>query len=75
MKKRLVIPEILDSLSHEDPAAQRSRRDLRLVNVLMGNYRWILERMRSSGVQEWIEVGAGSGKLGEPGFCLKGRFQ
>ncbi|MEM7601118.1 MAG: hypothetical protein AAF357_06840 [Verrucomicrobiota bacterium] len=63
MKERLVIPEILDSLPHRDPSARRSRRDLRFVNWLMGNYRWVRSRMAGSGVDDWFELGAGEGRL------------
>jgi hypothetical protein len=35
--KRLVQPEILDTLPPDDPRALRSRRDLRRVNAWMGN--------------------------------------
>ncbi|HEX9397373.1 MAG TPA: hypothetical protein VF943_11625 [Burkholderiales bacterium] len=34
---RSIQPEALDSLAAGDPRAQRSRRDLRLINILMGN--------------------------------------
>lgn len=63
MKDRLVIPEILDSLPHSDPEAKRSRRDLRLVNFFMGNYRWLRHRMLASEVTKWVELGAGEGRL------------
>ena len=41
MLKRTVIPELLDHLPADDPHAMRSRRDLRRINFLMGNERWI----------------------------------
>lgn len=66
MKERSVIPEILDELSSDDPRAIRSRRDLRFINSLMGNYRWIRYRVRHTQLYEphaWVEVGAGDGKL------------
>lgn len=68
MKVRTVIPEILDSLPPDSPDAIRSRRDLRLVNGFMGNYRWIARRMRRLSadlpeIAEWVEVGAGDGEL------------
>ena len=67
-KKRVVEPEILDALPADDPAAIRSRRDLRLVNTLMGNQRWIIKQLRQSPAHEsgrtsW-ELGAGDGSLG-----------
>ena len=58
--KRQLAPEILDSLPGDDPRALRSRRDLRLINFLMGNERWILKQNHCGGV---IELGAGEGKL------------
>ena len=58
--KRQIVPEILDSLSGDDPGALRSRRDLRLINFLMGNERWILKQNHYGGM---IELGAGEGKL------------
>ena len=36
---RVLEPEWLDALPHEDPRARRSRRDLVRVNALMGNDR------------------------------------
>ena len=64
MKKRIVIEEILDSLPGDDPRAVRSRRDLRLINALMGNYRWVAKQVRKwSSVSLWFEIGAGSGDL------------
>ncbi|MEN8863985.1 MAG: class I SAM-dependent methyltransferase, partial [Akkermansiaceae bacterium] len=58
--KRMVVPEILDSLPGSDPDALRSRRDLRLINFLMGNERWIMKQEHLGGV---IELGAGEGQL------------
>ncbi len=66
MNKRLVIPELLDHLPATDPEALRSRRDLRRINFLMGNERWICRSLRqfpealSRGV---VEIGAGDGLL------------
>jgi len=59
--KRDVQPEILDELENDDPRARRSRRDLRLVNFLMGNERWILRQISEG--DEIVELGAGSGDL------------
>lgn len=70
MKERRVIPEILDSLPHEDAAAVRARRDLRHVNALMGNYRWVRGRILSSQQRRWFELGAGEGRLAAPGDLL-----
>ncbi|MFT6863025.1 MAG: SAM-dependent methyltransferase [Akkermansiaceae bacterium] len=57
---RQVLPEILDSLPGDDPEARRSRRDLRLINFLMGNERWIMGQEKLAGV---VELGAGAGEL------------
>ena len=65
MSARVVMPEWLDALPPDDPAARRSRRDLRWINFLMGNERWVLRRLRgepamAAGCVEW---GAGTGEL------------
>lgn len=66
MDNRVVVPEILDSLLADDPEAKRSRRDLRRINFLMGNERWICREIRhfrevaSRGI---VEIGAGNGAL------------
>jgi hypothetical protein len=57
---RTVQPEILDSLPADDPAGVRSRRDLRLINALLGNQRWLRRKARSAAV---VEIGAGDGSL------------
>jgi hypothetical protein len=63
--KRVCAPEILDSLPADDPRAVASRRDLRLVNALMGNFRWIRRRLEKSARPDdvIIEIGAGDGGL------------
>jgi hypothetical protein len=66
MKTRIVAPEILDHLPHDDPAARRSRLDLRRINFLMGNERWILralELFRNAAASGICELGAGDGEL------------
>lgn len=66
MKARVVRPEILDRLAAGDPEAVRSRLELRWINALMGNERWICRTLRefpkvvSRGV---VELGAGDGAL------------
>lgn len=64
--KRLVQPEILDSLPQDHPDAKANRRDLRLINRVMGNYAWFAKRLvpllhRDDQI---LELGAGTGELG-----------
>jgi hypothetical protein len=66
MKNRIVEPEILDHLPHDDPAARRSRLDLRRINFLMGNESWILrslENFTDTAASMICELGAGDGGL------------
>ena len=59
-------PEWLDRLPVDDPQAVRSRRDLRWINFLMGNERWILARVaehREAAARGIFELGAGRGDL------------
>jgi len=76
--KRIVLPEILDHLQADDPRAVRSRRDLRLINLLMGNHHWLLKQvkeLRERGITKIVEIGSGDGlfcnKLGEEGFSVQ----
>ncbi|HLS27227.1 MAG TPA: hypothetical protein VK041_01145 [Opitutales bacterium] len=64
--QRIVQPEILDSLHPNDPDAIASRRDLRLINKIMGNEKWIAKKLFSSlkPNDRILEIGAGSGDLG-----------
>ena len=63
--RRTVQPEILDSLSPDDPAALANRRDLRLFNYLMGNFRWVRQVLSNRPLPgRIIELGAGDGTLG-----------
>lgn len=61
---REIAPEILDGLHPTDPAAARSRRDLRFINVLMGNNGWMRKQLdralKRTGGPIW-ELGAGEG--------------
>ncbi|MHB1078754.1 MAG: hypothetical protein ACYC67_05085 [Prosthecobacter sp.] len=65
MKERVILPELLDLLSPDDPDAMRARDEMLQINVLMGNHRWI-ERMICRH-REWgwriTELGAGDGAL------------
>ena len=63
---RSVQPEILDGLSQDSAAAQASRRDLRIINRLLGSQAWfegILQNNRRAG-ESVLEIGAGTGELG-----------
>ena len=64
--QRTVQPEILDSLPPDHPDALHNRRDLRVINRVMGNFRWLLRSLRSLRTEgdAVIEVGAGTGELG-----------
>jgi 2-polyprenyl-3-methyl-5-hydroxy-6-metoxy-1,4-benzoquinol methylase len=63
--QRVLQPEILDSLPPGDPQARRSRRDLRLVNQVLGNHRWLVRSVRSRlrPGERVLEIGAGTGEL------------
>jgi len=66
MEKRVVVPEILDHLPADDPEALRSRRDLRRINALMGNEKWICETamgFKDAAAIGIVEIGAGDGQL------------
>jgi len=62
---RVLQPELLDTLSPDSDDARRSRRDLRVINWLMGNHRWIIRSLRSSlrPGECLVEIGAGGGEL------------
>lgn len=66
LSRRVVQPEILDSLPEDDPAAIANRRDIRRLNALMGNFRWFEHRLRERFPQggRFLELGAGDGALG-----------
>lgn len=63
---RVVVAELLDELAGDDPRALRSRRDLRLINFLMGNEAWMLRQLkRHQKVAQLgiVELGAGDGSF------------
>lgn len=63
---RHVEPEWLDSLDPDDPRAVRARRDLRLINFLMGNEGWILRQVAArlkTAEKGIVELGSGEGHL------------
>ena len=70
MTPRIVSAEILDHLPKHDPAALRSRRDLRRVHSVMGSRSIIKQALRSSRLASHdpekvrvLELGAGDGSL------------
>jgi len=62
---RIIETEWLDSLPSSDPRAERSRRDLRRVNTLMGNARHIAAALRPYAREGMrvADLGAGDGSL------------
>jgi hypothetical protein len=62
---RIVTPEILDTLPPDSADAKHSRRDLRLINLCMGNRRWfrrvLARHLRPR--DRVLELGAGEGGL------------
>ncbi len=65
--RRIVQPELLDSLPPDDPRAVHSRRDLRRVNACMGNHsmmaRELESRMETGFSTRIMELGAGDGNF------------
>ncbi|HSY75191.1 MAG TPA: hypothetical protein VK810_06955 [Dongiaceae bacterium] len=65
--KRIVEPEILDTLSPDDPRAIRSRRDLRRVNSWMRNHSIMADALKNSlngrTPKQITELGAGDGNF------------
>jgi hypothetical protein len=73
-----LIPEILDNLPADDPAAIKSREDIRAFNRALGNWRWfskVLPRRVRPG-EKILELGAGTGelcgRLERSGLCADG---
>ncbi len=63
--KRQIEPEILDTLAFNDSRAIANRRDLRILNHLMGNFKWFSRELSSLTLGPSIlELGAGDGSLG-----------
>jgi hypothetical protein len=62
---RMLQPEILDTLPPDHPAALHNRRDLRLTNRAMGNFRWFLRTLPPllRPAEPVLELGAGTGEL------------
>ena len=65
--KRIVKPEILDTLPPDDPCALRSRRDLRRINSWMNNYSTMTGALKNSlngrMPKKMTELGAGDGNF------------
>lgn len=63
---RQLQPELLDSLPADHPDARHSRHDLRLINAIMGNHRWVLRAVAGvcAAGDRLLELGAGTGELG-----------
>jgi 2-polyprenyl-3-methyl-5-hydroxy-6-metoxy-1,4-benzoquinol methylase len=63
---RSVQPEILDGLSPDSAAARASRRDLRIINRLLGSRAWFEGMLQNSrrGGESVLEIGAGTGEFG-----------
>ena len=64
--QRELQPELLDSLPPDHPDALHNRRDLRLTNRAMGNYRWMARTVAAElrPGETVLELGAGTGELG-----------
>ncbi len=64
--KRIVQPELLDTLPPDDPRAQHSRRDLQRINWWMRNPEIMAETLKNfspAAPQQITELGAGDGKF------------
>ncbi len=64
---RQVLPELLDSLPHDDPEALYSRDELRWINGIMGNHEWFCRALQEleTGGRRILELGAGDGALAQ----------
>jgi hypothetical protein len=62
---RCCAPELLDALAPASAEARASRRELRRLNALMGNFRWFERQLRPHcrTAARAIEIGAGDGAL------------
>lgn len=63
--KRVCLPEMLDALSPDHPDAQHSRRDLRIINIMLRNRGWLISTIRANvrAGERILEIGAGTGEL------------
>lgn len=75
---RHVAAELLETYPANHPDAVRGRADLRLINTVMGNHRWIVRTLREHCKPGWriTEIGAGDGalslRLARCGVCAPG---
>jgi hypothetical protein len=62
---REIKPELLETYPDDHPDAIEGRKELLLVNAIMGNHRWIVRTLRREVPKGWrvTEIGAGDGKL------------
>ena len=62
---RILETELLDHLDPADSGAVRSRRDLRFLDLFLGNSRWILRALQriQDRCNRFVELGAGEGRL------------
>lgn len=61
LSSRFLEPEWLDELPASDPRAERSRRDLRRINAIMGNARLIARHLGQA--RRIADLGGGDGSL------------
>jgi hypothetical protein len=61
LSSRSLKPELLDELPASDPRAERSRRDLRRINAIMGNARIIARHLGQA--SRIADLGGGDGSL------------
>ncbi len=59
--ERQVLPELLDSLSPDEPRAKHSRRDLSRINAVMGHARIIASSLAELSPKRILDIGAGDG--------------
>jgi hypothetical protein len=65
--QRELKPELLDSLPPDHPDALHNRRDLRVINRVLGHYRWFARTLPGQLLPpaKVLEIGAGTGELGD----------
>ena len=61
--ERVLEDEEIDQLDSSTPDAIRSRRDLKLIDIFLGNSRWIARRLNSTVAGAIVELGSGDGHL------------